>query len=116
MKSELTITKWLIMAVLLGIGLAACGPAQDPENEIATVTARSEEVSEPVEEDAVAADQEELVETETVEVEPARDVRAAVAEQQRLGRRGTVDLGTGGAEKVPSELRRGQRNARERPG
>lgn len=71
MKSKLTINKWLILMLLLGIGLVACGPAQDPQDEIATITARAEEV---VDEDESEA--------ETLEAEPPEVEEPEVSEPQ----------------------------------
>lgn len=45
MKRILITNKWLVLMLLLALGLAACGPAQDPDNEIATLTARAEGVA-----------------------------------------------------------------------
>ncbi len=42
MNIRLHMTGWLILVLLLGIGLAACGPAQDPDEEMATLTAVDE--------------------------------------------------------------------------
>ncbi len=79
MKSRLTINKWLVLWLLLGIGLVACGPAQDPEDEIATITARAEGVNI---EDEIEA---ETPEAETPEVETPEVEEPDVVEPQTEG-------------------------------
>ena len=73
MISRLNPTRFLLLVLILLLALAACGPAQDADEEVATLTAVSEEpaeVEEPQEEED--APEEEVAEEEAVEpVDPA---------------------------------------------
>ncbi len=70
----------IVGIIILALGLVACGPAQDPEFEAATATARAEGVSGEEQEDVQDEDPDEVEESESEPAEAEVDQEASAIE------------------------------------